>query len=182
MRKLLLFLAILLMSIPFLCEGSILAKLTGNESCQDTVGGGSADDTIAIYDTLAFVPPDYLEFAESDSSPLRDLSKLLKFKSFKELNFVQNRSRGVSESKFQLIVDRGGNIIDCVLLESTDLSKDNTVLNYLPNSRLFISPGKLNGTPCYSVVIMSICYFKGGMSHRMTSYPILKTDALPEDK
>lgn len=180
MRKLLLFLAILLMSIPFPCEGSILAKLTGNESCQDAVGVGSADDTIAIYDTLAFVPPDYLGFAES--SPLRDLSKLLKFKSFKELNFVQNQSRSVSESKFQLIVDMGGNIIDCVLLESSDLSKDNTVLNYLPNSRLFISPGKLNGTPCYSVVIMSICYFKGGMSHRMTSYPILKTDALPEDE
>lgn len=132
----------------------------------------SLDEISQMYDSVNFVPPDYLRHSESKQSPIAILSKMMNIKSKKELNLVQNISHNVPMSKFQLIVDKSGNIIDCELLASTDMSKDNTVLNFLKNFHFFISPALLNGDPCVSVVIFNIAYQIYGFTYHLDSYPI----------
>ena len=77
-------------------------------------------------------------------------------------------------SDFQLIVDENGNVIDCMLLKSSNADKDNTVLSYLPDKKFYTEIPLLNGKPCKSVVILSLGYGKNGsFAYIKNSYPLV---------
>lgn len=91
-----------------------------------------------------------------------------------DIKFLSDSKQSKPMSKFQLIVDEEGKIIDCALLESTDSEKDKLVMECLRNEKYFENVPKLNGEPCKSVVLLSFRYHKSGnFDVTRYAYPVL---------
>ncbi len=141
-------------------------------------GDGNKTSTVVINDNYKYEPPYYEIFSggETELGKLRNLIIGEEYTTSKlqYRQIILGPVAGLPLSKFQLIVDEGGNIIDCELVKSTKLNKDNLVLDFFPNSSFFISPGLLNGKPCKSIVIVSIGYYDhGSISFDLDSYPVM---------
>ncbi len=78
------------------------------------------------------------------------------------ISFVSNKQDDEPMSKFQLIVDEDGKIIDCAMLASTDTDKDKKVLECLKNENYYNTAPTLNGKPCKSLILLSFQYHKSG--------------------
>lgn len=121
-----------------------------------------------------FEPPYYNTFLPVNLTPLNKLRYIFGYKGRNRDSKYHYTRIPAAWSKFQLIVDEAGHLIDCTLLESSNPNKDNTVLNFLPNSDFFSSPGTLNGEPCKSIVLLSMCYYvNGDLDEKMDSYPVM---------
>lgn len=88
-----------------------------------------------------------------------------------------NLNKEVPMSKFQLIVDENGDVVNCTLLEASTLNnngKDKIVKNFLLNNKIFDGPGFLNGEPCKSAVLLTVLYVEDGDVHfRKICYPLV---------
>lgn len=93
-----------------------------------------------------------------------------------EIQLVENKNirEDIPMSDFQVVMDENGNVMDCVLLKSSNADKDNTVLSYLPDKKFYTEIPLLNGKPCKSVVILSLGYGKNGsFAYIKNSYPLV---------
>ncbi len=133
-----------------------------------------------------FTPPSYLTVNEGENNPLKELFNLLDKKAANELEVVGSISAFQKQSKFQLIIDKKGKIIDCEILESSNPSKDTTVKNFLSSANLFMTPPMINNRPCNAVGIFNILYMGSGsglqntfyrsFKHSFDFYPIITDD------
>lgn len=110
-----------------------------------------------------FTPPSFIGGNSPDSNyTLTELFDLLFKKDQAANELASSISSFQKQSIFQLIIDRNGKIMDCQLLQSSNMNKDHIVLKYLSKANLFITPPMLNEKPCNAVGIFKITYSTTG--------------------
>ncbi len=110
-----------------------------------------------------FTPPSFIGSSKpGNNSTLSDLIDFLFKKDLAANELASSISSFQKQSIFQLLIGRNGKIMDCQLLQSSNMNKDHIVLKYLSSANLFITPPMLNGKPCNAVGIFSITYSSTG--------------------
>lgn len=86
-------------------------------------------------------------------------------------------------SKFQLVVDEKGKVLDCSMLKSTNRDKDEKMLNCLPEKNFYEEVSTVDGKPCKSVVMLSLRYHDNGdIDVKHEGYPLIPLpDSVPEN-
>ena len=122
-----------------------------------------------------FIPPTY--YVGTKLNPFHNLQYLMRKTYKREQHIVKTISGSTPMSKFQLIVDKKGHIVDCTLLESTNMIKDRTVLQFFQNEFLFSYPATLDGEPCSIIGIFSIRYDQPPTQEniKFDCYPLIDT-------
>ena len=147
--------------------------MTSSSMFADTIASeNKSSKTVEIPKTFEgkFIPPVYQSGA---TIPFYNLQYILQKKYKKDLNITTPKSESAPMSKFQLIVDKNGDLIDCTILESTDLENDRIVLQFLQNEILFSYPATLDGEPCNILGIFAIRY------HQPPTQENIKFDCYP---
>ncbi len=91
-----------------------------------------------------------------------------------DVSYYMQKTGSLPKSKIQLIVDEGANVIDSSILVSSNLDKDKSFISVIKSSQLYDTPATINGEPCKSVVILTICYYPhGDFDTESNSYPLI---------
>lgn len=151
-----------------------LANSAFARSEDDNKQSNHSQKTQSVTGNYDYEPPYITTFLNIDLTPLNKLRSILGYKGRNRDSKYYFSKVPTAWSKFQLIVDESAKIVDCTLLESSNPNKDDTVIKFLLSSDFFSSPATLNGVPCKSIVLLSMCYYvNGDLDHDINSYPVM---------
>lgn len=96
-----------------------------------------------------------------------------------KINRLSSKSRDdKAMSKFQLVVDETGKVLDCSMVKSTNRDKDEKILSCLPDKNFYEEVSTVDGKPCKSVVMLSLRYHKNGdIDVKHEGYPLIPLPA-----
>lgn len=92
-----------------------------------------------------------------------------------KINRLSSKSADYKDmSKFQLVVDEKGKVLDCSMVKSTNRDKDEKILNCLSEKNFKEEVSTVDGKPCKSVLMLSIGYHKNGdIDVKHEGYPLI---------